>query len=328
MSLPWFAFNADAYTGDTAHLTCEEHGAYLLLMLAYYRSERPLPATDRALSSITKLPLDRWSEAKPTLAAFFVEEDGLWHHERIEREIRDGHARRETNTARAALGGAAKAAKRKLSAQPKSASSMLGMCLDPAPLPLPIDSLSTVRLTVEKAESGDNPPETREIAQSNPLGRAYRELVDNGIVEPDPPELSPIPTSYWPPPPIESVCLADADASTFHLEVQKFIFYQQQNGALSADWDASFQIWWQRFTAYKRDKPKPKVRVEVNTTDTGEPPAINWDWHLKRWLTNQSTWSFRTAGPEPGHPGCRVPPEMFEKHGIDPATGVRTRETI
>ena len=87
MSLRWFAFDADAYTGDTAHLTCEEHGAYLLLILAYYRSEKPLPATDRALSSITKLPMDRWLECKPTLTAFFTEEGGTWRHDQIEREL-------------------------------------------------------------------------------------------------------------------------------------------------------------------------------------------------------------------------------------------------
>ena len=71
MSLPWFAFDADAFTGDTAHLTTEETGAYLLLMLAYYRSEKPLPARDRALAAICKLPIDQWLEAKITLAEFF-----------------------------------------------------------------------------------------------------------------------------------------------------------------------------------------------------------------------------------------------------------------
>ena len=87
MSLPWFAFDADAFTGDTAHLTTEETGAYLLLMLAYYRSEKPLPARDRALAAICKLPIDQWLEAKIALAEFFIEQDGVWRHERIEYEL-------------------------------------------------------------------------------------------------------------------------------------------------------------------------------------------------------------------------------------------------
>lgn len=89
MALPWFPFHLDAYTGDTMHLTTEEHGAYLLLMIAYYRTEKPLPGYDRALAAIAKLPLDRWLVAKVGIAPFFREEGGLWHHDRIEAEMRD-----------------------------------------------------------------------------------------------------------------------------------------------------------------------------------------------------------------------------------------------
>ena len=320
MSLPSFLFNADAYTGDTPHLTVEEHGAYFLLMLAYYRMEKPLPASDRALASICKMTVEQWALCKPTLAAFFHEQDGLWRHERIETEIANRNAAVEKYRARASAGGVARAAKKLASSRPQEIQ-------NPAESKLEFNPLSAVVLTVDKEESGDNRSLSEQVSQSNPLGAAYQELVDNGIVVPDRPELSPIDRNYHPAKAIHLACLADADASTFHLELQKFIFYQQQNGALSTDWDASFQLWWARFTAYKRDRPKPKPRVEVNNTSTEEPPAINWDWHLKRWMTNQSTWSFRTAGPEPGRPGCRVPVEIFEKFGIDPATGLKAKET-
>lgn len=345
MSLRWFAFDADAYTGDTAHLTCEEHGAYLLLMLAYYRSEKPLPASDSALSTIVRLSLKRWRECRATLLPFFVEENGVWRHERIDHEIAEGYRKRQAYADRAQAGGFAKA---------KKASSVLKAAIKPAsgqlerfPLPKPLDSLSVVRLTVDKEESGDNQPPSEHkivedqsskvwhelvdngIVKPNGLGSAYQDLLDSGVLgpEPAPAELTPIDRNYQPPEAIKVTCLTDGDASTFHLELQKFIFYQQQQGALSTDWDASFQLWWTRFTAYKRDRPKPKPRVEVNNTSTEESPAINWDWHLKRWMANQSTWSRRTAGPEPGQPGCRVPAEEFEKHGIDPATGLKAKET-
>lgn len=286
MSLPSFLFNADAYTGDTPHLTTEEHGGYLLLMLAYYRMEKPLPASDRALASICKMTPEQWTLCKPTLAAFFRQDGELWRHDRIEMEISNRNAAVERFRARASAGGKAKA-------EIKRASSTDVALPKPAESKLKLIPLSESPLNVARQASN-----------------------------PEPPELSPVDTNYQPPDHVREACLLDADASTLMVEIQKFIWYQQQNGALSADWNASFQIWWKRFVAHK---PKPKPRIEVNSTSAEEGETVNWEWYVKRWLTNQSTWS-RRAGPEPGQPGCRVPAAVFEKHGIDPATGLKAKE--
>lgn len=321
MSLPWFAFDADAYTGDTAHLTCEEHGAYLLLMLAYYRSEKPLPATDRALASICKLTPERWSECRPAVAPFFIEADGVWRHERCEAEIAKRKAEYEKHVARAKAGAnarwSAEAASRRHAVTKKDQPAMPEASLRSADIEIESNSLSA-DLEVEKKQSGD-------IDLSLP-GFLKR---DQAHDEPPPPvekkPLTAIDRGYQPPEAIRIECLKDADASTFFLEVQKFIFHQQERGGLSMDWDASFQIWWTRFIGYKRskaDKPMGKPRVDLNPKPEPEN-TVNWDWHLSRWLKNESTWRRATAGPEPGQPGCRVPPEMLEKHGIDPATGRR-----
>ena len=50
----WFPFNVGDYVRDTMHLTTEQHGAYLLLMLAYW-PRGPLPDNDNALASIAKV---------------------------------------------------------------------------------------------------------------------------------------------------------------------------------------------------------------------------------------------------------------------------------
>lgn len=136
MNLQWFPLHIEAYTGDTMHLTTEEHGAYLLMMLAYYRTQRPLPASDRSLAALTKLPLDRWLEAKPALARFFSERNGVWVHDRIEAEIVEAKRKHEESIARAKAGAAARlanASSRKTAstaqsqpkASPKPASSQL-----------------------------------------------------------------------------------------------------------------------------------------------------------------------------------------------------------
>jgi uncharacterized protein YdaU (DUF1376 family) len=71
------------YLGDTGHLTTAQHGAYLLLMMHYWRKGE-LPDCDRQLAKITKLPLRTWCDYRPVLQNFFY--DG-WKHKRIDAEL-------------------------------------------------------------------------------------------------------------------------------------------------------------------------------------------------------------------------------------------------
>ncbi|MGZ5871054.1 MAG: YdaU family protein [Bradyrhizobium sp.] len=71
------------YLGDTGHLTTAQHGAYLLLMMHYWRKGE-LPDDDRQLSKITKLPLKTWCEYRRTLQDFF---HSGWKHKRIDAEL-------------------------------------------------------------------------------------------------------------------------------------------------------------------------------------------------------------------------------------------------
>ncbi len=67
----------DAYLADTTHLTTLEHGAYLLLLMAMWRSKDcRLPADDRALSRYARVTTGQWARVKATLMAFFRLEDG------------------------------------------------------------------------------------------------------------------------------------------------------------------------------------------------------------------------------------------------------------
>jgi uncharacterized protein YdaU (DUF1376 family) len=85
------------YLADTGHLSTAQHGAYLLLMMHYWR-KGGLPDDDKQLSAIAKLPLRIWLDTKETIQAFF--HDG-WKHKRIEGEIQK---RLEVSEKRAAAG--------------------------------------------------------------------------------------------------------------------------------------------------------------------------------------------------------------------------------
>jgi uncharacterized protein YdaU (DUF1376 family) len=83
MNRPWMPLYVGDYLGDTGHLTTAQHGAYLLLMMHYWR-KGDLPDDDRQLSKITKLPLRTWCEYRQTLQDFFHEG---WKHKRIDAEL-------------------------------------------------------------------------------------------------------------------------------------------------------------------------------------------------------------------------------------------------
>jgi uncharacterized protein YdaU (DUF1376 family) len=83
MNRPWMPLYVGDYLGDTGHLTTAQHGAYLLLMMHYWRKGE-LPDDDRQLCKITKLPLKTWCEYRATLQVFFYEG---WKHKRIDAEL-------------------------------------------------------------------------------------------------------------------------------------------------------------------------------------------------------------------------------------------------
>lgn len=61
----------DKYLGDTQHLTTEMHGAYLLLLMAMWKNDGELPADDKQLQTISRLPAARWRAVKPVLMKLF-----------------------------------------------------------------------------------------------------------------------------------------------------------------------------------------------------------------------------------------------------------------
>jgi uncharacterized protein YdaU (DUF1376 family) len=83
MKRPWMPLYVGDYLGDTGHLTTAQHGAYLLLMMHYWRKGE-LPDCDRQLSKITKLPLKTWCDYRGVLQDFF---HSGWKHKRIDAEL-------------------------------------------------------------------------------------------------------------------------------------------------------------------------------------------------------------------------------------------------
>lgn len=77
------------YLRDTLRLTTPQHGAYLLLLCAYWTGGGPLPDDDEALAAIAKMQMPDWKRTRPVLGKlpFFDIRDGAWHQKRADEEL-------------------------------------------------------------------------------------------------------------------------------------------------------------------------------------------------------------------------------------------------
>lgn len=77
------------YVGDylsaTTRLTTEQHGAYFLLLLDYWKSGPP-PNDDAVLAQIARMSPAAWRKAKAAILGFFEVRDGVLIQKRVEKE--------------------------------------------------------------------------------------------------------------------------------------------------------------------------------------------------------------------------------------------------
>jgi uncharacterized protein YdaU (DUF1376 family) len=81
---PWMPFYVADYLADTRRLTTLEHGAYILLIMDYWRNGC-LPDDDERLARIAGLPVCEWICVRIAIEPLF--QHG-WRHSRIDTELK------------------------------------------------------------------------------------------------------------------------------------------------------------------------------------------------------------------------------------------------
>lgn len=170
----WMPLWIGAYLADTTHLSRDQHGGYLLLLMAYWRNRGPLLDQGDRLANIVKATPAEWRRLRPVLAEFFEVDGERWVHGRAEKELRNAGQRQAAAKSKAS--GAAQARWEKHRKQcsehaPSIAQALPEQCPTPTPSP--------------------SPPSSERAGADAPAARARA---------PDPPE--PSPTS------VGAVCLA------------------------------------------------------------------------------------------------------------------------
>jgi uncharacterized protein YdaU (DUF1376 family) len=86
-SLPYMQLYVSDYLADTAHLSAEQHGAYMLLLMNYWQKGKPLDNANDRLKHVARLSDEAWVSNKEILAEFFLIEGEIWTHPRIEDDL-------------------------------------------------------------------------------------------------------------------------------------------------------------------------------------------------------------------------------------------------
>lgn len=211
MSAPAYLplFGSD-YLADTRHLSTEEHGAYLLLMIAAWRQDDcGLPCDDKKLARIVGLSPRKWMAMRDTILEFWSKRDGRIFQERLLKEWRFALQKSESNRENARKRWSTQGAENIESGQYDRTSD------GNAPQPQPQEE--------EEPIGSPSLPETPKRAES----RAVKLPADwHPILTPAAQRI----VDEWPP-------------GKFDHEVARFRDHAADKGRTSKDWQAAFRTW-------------------------------------------------------------------------------------
>lgn len=249
MSRPWFPFYVGDYVRDTARLTTEAHGAYLLLMLDYWVNGAP-PDDDDVLATITKLPVTVWRKRRKSLATFFDIKNGLWTHKRIEKEREKAIVVGSSNSDKAREA----AEKRWAMEREKKLREQSEQCSGDAP------SINQALLQNAQSQPPSHSKPDSKKGESNSPPKNFDVIEGSGAA-------LPITESYEPSDrAIEYAFSLGMKKADLNSELSKFVAMSMATRAVSFNHDMSFKVWCDRWLDHKRKKDPDFVPEKVSET--------------------------------------------------------------
>lgn len=105
MSASYIPLYIGDYLADTRHLSTEQHGAYILLLMCAWRCEGYLPNDEKKLARYAGLSVKKWQSISSDILDFFEVESDKIYQKRLLQEYIKYAKKVEVNSKNGSLGG-------------------------------------------------------------------------------------------------------------------------------------------------------------------------------------------------------------------------------
>lgn len=146
----WMPVFIGDYLADTTHLTTQQHGAYMLMLMTAWKMEGKLPNDDEQLAAICRMNQEDWQKSKRLLLAFFSVGDGFITQKRLLDEFNKSQRNRNSKSENGKLGGRPK--KQNESEEKPNGKASGKLDETPSPSPSPSDKTNNKKPMSDKSD--------------------------------------------------------------------------------------------------------------------------------------------------------------------------------
>jgi uncharacterized protein YdaU (DUF1376 family) len=281
---PFMQLYVSDFIGDTLHLSTEQVGAYLLLLMAMWNAGGTLPDDEAKLARIVRLSVKKWRAVAPDLLSFFERVDGAVRHNRLTKEMQKSEGKSQSRASAGAEGGRAKALKDKEARLANA--SVLAQHLPDTRSQKDIEPIA--QRTDPRASLPKDWQEHALKAAGVPTG--FRDERNPGLA-------------------FAAVFIGLLDAGyDWDADIIAGIAWKPKPDVRN----------WSYFEGQIRDFAS-KRRGIASRPAPADPLTKLASWPLERWrlvleqFRTTGEWQRQTYGPRPGEPDCLVPPQLLNR---------------
>ena len=291
--LPLFT---DAFIADTGHLSAQETGAYLMLLMVAWRSPGcKLPDDDKKLARWARVDARNWAKVKDAVLEFWTLEEGFWQQKRLSKEAARVHEFAAASRRNGSLGGRPKSLKTNDPANPAGSPDKTQNNL-PIPIPIKKEPPTSPKGDGDDVDKGLQEAEWRRLFREEVLP-AYPKRKGRS-----------------PPAPAEAAYVKARKGGALHEDIIAGIhgYIRQLRGTdrLGSQFVAMMATWlnqqsWKEFQVAAVAKPEP-----VTISDE------RWRVEVRDWKVTVGRWRLARHSPPPDHPETKVPAHILAELGV------------
>lgn len=281
---------SDAFIADTTHLSAEETGGYLmLLMCAWRRPDCDLPDDDVLLQRWSRIDARRWPKVRDRIMSFWTLSDGRWTQKRLIKEHEYVSHRRSVLSANAK-------AKHLKNKKIDAAIGEQNACKIEAPTPTPISLSNDKDPPTPRKRGSDRKTAIAEDWSPSDDDRSYA-------------------SSLW----SDWTARTGLTAPDLQDEAERFRLHHLSAGKRMTDWSAAWKTWVRNAAKFlgERERQRPgsvpaAPRHDLLTMPAPAPPAETDDVWRERAADYRArgNWRGYKWGPDLLSRDCRVPPHL------------------